>query len=145
MGLWVNKLMYAFDYHIRVRYADTDQMNVVYHANYATYFEIARTESIRHLGFTYREMEAMGIEMPVTEIDMRFLRPARYDDLLSVRTTLRHLPDNHRIEFLQEIFNEQGKLITQGKVTLFFLDKATKKRTRMPEELRSRLAVYFES
>jgi acyl-CoA thioester hydrolase len=120
-------------------------MNVVYHANYATYFEIARTESIRHLGFTYREMEAMGIEMPVTEIDMRFLRPARYDDLLNVRTTLRHLPENHRIEFLQEIFNEQGKLITQGKVTLFFLDKATKKRTLMPEELRSRLAVYFEN
>jgi acyl-CoA thioester hydrolase len=118
-------------------------MNVVYHANYATYFEIARTEAIRTLGFTYREMEEMGIEMPVTEIDMRFLRPARYDDLLKVRTTLRHLPDNHRIEFLQEIFNEQGKLITQGRVTLFFLDKTSKKRSNMPWQLREKLLPFF--
>ena len=135
--------MFITEYEIRVRYADTDQMNVVYHANYATYFEIARTEAIRTLGFTYREMEEMGIEMPVTEIDMRFLRPARYDDLLRVRTTLRHLPDNHRIEFLQEIFNDRGKLITSGRVTLFFLDKESKKRSRMPEELREKLAPYF--
>jgi acyl-CoA thioester hydrolase len=135
--------MFIAEYNIRVRYADTDQMNVVYHANYATYFEIARTEAIRTLGFTYREMEEMGIEMPVTEIDMRFLRPARYDDLLKVSTTLRHLPDNHRIEFLQEIFNEQGKLITQGRVTLFFLDKTSKKRSIMPWQLREKLLPFF--
>jgi acyl-CoA thioester hydrolase len=135
--------MFVSEYDIRVRYADTDQMNVVYHANYATYFEIARTEAIRTLGFTYREMEEMGIEMPVTEIEMRFLRPARYDDLLRVRTTLRHLPDNHRIEFHQEIFNEKGKIITSGKVTLFFLDKESKKRSSMPQELRERLIPFF--
>lgn len=135
--------MFVAEYDIRVRYADTDQMNVVYHANYATYFEIARTEAIRTLGFTYREMEEMGIEMPVTEIEMRFLRPARYDDLLRVRTTLRHLPDNHRIEFHQEIFNEKGKLITSGKVTLYFLDKESKKRSAMPRELRERLLPFF--
>lgn len=135
--------MFVAEYDIRVRYADTDQMNVVYHANYATFFEIGRTEAIRSLGITYREMEDMGIEMPVTEIDMRFLRPARYDDLIKVRTSLRHLPDNHRIEFHQEIFNDKGKLITSGKVTLYFLDKATKKRSVMPEALRQRLAPYF--
>jgi acyl-CoA thioester hydrolase len=135
--------MFVAEYDIRVRYADTDQMNVVYHANYATYFEIGRTEAIRTLGITYREMEDMGIEMPVTEIDMRFLRPARYDDLIKVRTSLRHLPDNHRIEFYQEIFNDKGKLITSGKVTLYFLDKATKKRAVMPEALRARLAPFF--
>lgn len=138
-------MMFVTEYDIRVRYADTDQMNVVYHANYATYFEIGRTEAIRTLGITYREMEDMGIEMPVTEIDLRFLRPARYDDLLRVRTTLRHLPDNHRIEFHQEIFNDKGKLITSGKVTLYFLDKATKKRSVMPEALRERLAPFFVS
>jgi acyl-CoA thioester hydrolase len=137
--------MFVTEYDIRVRYADTDQMNVVYHANYATYFEIGRTEAIRTLGITYREMEDMGIEMPVTEIDMRFLRPARYDDLIKVRTSLRHLPDNHRIEFYQEIFNDKGKLITSGKVTLYFLNKATKKRAVMPEALRERLAPFFVS
>lgn len=135
--------MYTTAFQIRVRYAETDQMNVVYHANYATYFEVARTESIRQLGFTYREMEAMGIEMPVTEITMTYLRPARYDDLLTVETVLRELPDKHIISFHQEIFNEKKKLITSGKVTLFFLDRVTKKRTVMPEILREKLKAYF--
>jgi acyl-CoA thioester hydrolase len=85
--------MYTTEFQIRVRYAETDQMNVVYHANYITYFEVARTEAIRELGFTYREMEAMGVEMPVTEIIVRYLRSAQYDDLLTVRT-FRTLPEN---------------------------------------------------
>lgn len=135
--------MYTTTFQLRVRYAETDQMNVVYHANYATYFEVARTESIRQLGFTYREMEAMGIEMPVTEITLTYLRPARYDDLLTVETVLRELPDNHMISFHQEIFNEKKKLITSGKVTLFFLDRVTKKRTVMPDILREKLKAYF--
>jgi acyl-CoA thioester hydrolase len=135
--------MYKTEFQIRVRYGETDQMNVVYHAHYITYFEVARTESIRELGFTYREMEAMGVEMPVTEIIIRYLRPAHYDDLLTVKTQLRTLPEKHHIDFYQEIFNEKGKLITSGKVTLFFLDKATKKRSIMPEILRIKLVDYF--
>jgi acyl-CoA thioester hydrolase len=135
--------MYKTEFQIRVRYGETDQMNVVYHANYITYFEVARTESIRELGFTYREMEAMGVEMPVTEIIIRYLRPAHYDDLLTVKTQLRTLPEKHHIDFYQEIFNENGKLITSGKVTLYFLDKETKKRSKMPDILRDKLALYF--
>ena len=135
--------MYITEFKIRVRYAETDQMNVVYHANYITYFEVARTEAIRELGFTYREMEAMGVEMPVTEIIVRYLRSAQYDDILTVKTQLRTLPEKHHIDFYQEIFNEKGKLITSGKVTLFFLDKATKKRSKMPDVLRDKLAIYF--
>ena len=135
--------MYKTEFQIRVRYGETDQMNVVYHANYITYFEVARTESIRELGFTYREMEAMGVEMPVTEIIIRYLRPAHYDDLLTVKTQLRTLPEKHHIDFYQEIFNDNGKLITSGKVTLFFLDKETKKRSKMPDILKDKLAQYF--
>ncbi len=135
--------MFTSEFKIRVRYGETDQMNVVYHANYITYFEVGRTEAIRELGFTYREMEAMGVEMPVTELNIRYLRPAHYDDLLTVKTQLRNLPGNHQIDFYQEILNEKGKLITSGKVTLFFLDKATKKRSIMPEILRGRLVDYF--
>lgn len=127
-----------------MRYAETDQMNVVYHANYATYFEVARTESIRQLGFTYREMEDMGIEMPVVEINMKYLRSARYDDLITVRTQLRELPQQHVITFHQDIFNEAGKLITSGFVTLFFLNRSTKKRSSMPDVLRKKLQPYFE-
>lgn len=135
--------MYTTEFQIRVRYAETDQMNVVYHANYINYFEVARTEAIRELGFTYREMEAMGVEMPVTEIMIRYLRPAQYDDMLTVKTQLRTLPEKHHIDFYQEIFNEKGKLITSGKVTLFFLDKATKKRSKMPEILREKMMPFF--
>jgi acyl-CoA thioester hydrolase len=135
--------MYTTEFQIRVRYAETDQMNVVYHANYITYFEVARTEAIRELGFTYREMEAMGVEMPVTEIMVRYLRSAQYDDILTVKTQLRTLPEKHHIDFYQEIFNEKGKLITSGKVILFFLDKKTKKRSKMPDILRDKLVRYF--
>jgi acyl-CoA thioester hydrolase len=130
---------------IRVRYAETDQMNVVYHANYATYFEVARTESIRQLGFTYREMEEMGLAMPVVEINIKYLRPARYDDLITVRTQLREFPESHAITFHQDIFNEAGKLITSGFVTLFFMDAGAKRKTRMPQILRERLLPYFKS
>ena len=119
-------------------------MNVVYHANYATYFEVARTESIRQLGFTYREMEDMGIEMPVVEINMKYLRSARYDDLITVRTQLRELPQQHVVTFHQDIFNAAGKLITSGFVTLFFLDRATRRRSKMPDILRKKLLPYFE-
>ncbi len=126
-----------------MRYAETDQMNVVYHANYATYFEVARTESIRQLGFTYREMEDIGIEMPVVEINMRFLRSARYDDLITVRTQLKELPKQHTITFHQDIYNAAGKLITTGFVTLFFLDRTTKRRSSMPDILRDKLLPFF--
>jgi len=135
--------MFTTEIQVRVRYAETDQMGVVYHANYATYFEVARTESIRRLGFTYRELEAMGIEMPVVEIAMRYHRAAHYDDLLTIHTEVRELPERQTMEFHHRIVNEKGKLITSGNVTLFFIDKATKKRTRMPAEMLDRLRPFY--
>lgn len=128
---------------IRVRYAETDQMDVVYHGNYAQYFEVARAESIRSLGFTYKDMEAAGVIMPIVEIQCKFLRPAHYDDLLSIKTTLKELPNNHRIEFHQEVYNEAGKLLTIGHVVLYFLNAATREKTLMPETLRQRLEPFF--
>lgn len=135
--------MYITTTPIRVRYAETDQMDVVYHGNYAQYFEVARAESIRQLGFTYKDMEAAGVIMPIVEIQFKFLRPAHYDDLLSVKTTLRELPAAHRIEFHQEVFNEAGKLLTVGHVVLYFLDSKTRERTVMPAPLREKLEPYF--
>ncbi|MBM3443220.1 MAG: acyl-CoA thioesterase [Bacteroidetes bacterium] len=137
--------MFTGHYSFRVRYGETDQMNVVYHANYATYFEIGRTEAIRTLGCTYREMEEMGIEMPVTELSIRYLRAARYDEQLTVRTELRELPQKHTIDFHQTILNEKSKLVATGKVTLFFVDRKTRRWVRMPEDLRLRLAPFFAS
>ncbi len=118
-------------------------MNVVYHGNYAQYFEVGRVESIRQLGLTYKGMEAMGIIMPLVELHCKFLRPAHYDDLLTIKTILKELPTDHRIEFTQEVYNEQEKLLTVGKVVLYFLDAKTRLKANMPEELFNRLQPYY--
>ena len=118
-------------------------MNRVYHGNYAQYFELARTESIRHLGMTYKEMEAMEIILPVVEIHCKFLRPARYDDLLTIKVILKELPTDHRLEFFNEVYNEKGKLLTTGNVVLFFINARTMKRTIMPELLLNNLRPFF--
>lgn len=128
---------------IRVRYSETDQMNVVYHGNYAQYFEVARAEAIREMGITYKEMEEMGIVMPIVELHTKFLRPAVYDDLLTIKTQLRELPKDHRIEFHHEVYNESGKLLTVGRIVLYFLDAKTTARTVMPEALKKHLEPYF--
>jgi acyl-CoA thioester hydrolase len=137
--------MFSTETKIRVRYAETDQMNVVYYGNYAQYFEVARAEAIRDLGITYKEMEEMGIVMPVVEMHTKFLRSARYDDMLTVKTQLRELPKDHRIEFHHEVYNEAGKLLTVGRVVLFFLKSDTMARTVMPDELKKHLEPYFTS
>lgn len=135
--------MFTSETTIRVRYSETDQMNVVYHGNYAQYFEVARSEAIREMGFTYKEMEEMGIVMPIVELHTKFLRPARYDDLLTIKTQLRELPADHRIEFHHEVLNEEGKLLTIGRIVLYFLDAKTMARTTMPDTLKKHLAPYF--
>jgi acyl-CoA thioester hydrolase len=135
--------MFITETHIRVRYAETDQMNVVYYGNYAQYFEVARAESIRKLGFTYKEMEELGVIMPVVEMSTKFLRPARYDDLLNIKTILRELPADHRIVFEHEVYNEEKKLLTLGKVILYFVKMENFERTIMPEALRKALQTFF--
>jgi acyl-CoA thioester hydrolase len=136
--------MYTSETKIRVRYAETDQMNVVYHGNYAQYFEAARAESIRELGFTYKEMEALGIVMPIVEIHCKFIRPAHYDDLLTVKVILKELPTDHRIEFAHEVYNEAGKLLTIGRVVLYFMQARSNEKARMPQALYDTLKPYFD-
>src|ERR1700754_4231484 len=113
--------MFTSETKIRVRYAETDQMNIVYHGNYAQYFEVGRVEAMRQLGLSYKDLEATGIIMPVIEWTAKFLRPAHYDDLLTARTALKDWPVDHRIEFHQEVFNQRGKMLTTGHVRLYFL------------------------
>ena len=137
--------MFITQTQIRVHYALTDQMGFVYHGNYAQFYEIGRTESIRALGFTYKDIEAMGIIMPVVDIHSRFIRPARYDDLLTVTTTLRELPNNHKIVFHSEIFNEESELLNSGIVTLFFMEARSMQKTNIPSELRAKVVRYFSN
>lgn len=136
--------MYISETQIRVRYAETDQMGVVYYGNYAQYYEMGRAEAIRQLGFTYRELEALGIKMPVTSLNCRYLRPALYDDLLTIRTTLRKLPQGSVIEFHHEVFNEKGELLNTGSVTLVFYDFEKREKALMHPQMRERLQPFFE-
>ena len=118
-------------------------MGVVHHANYATYYEQARTEFLRSFGTTYREIEATGIMMPVLEVSMQYFAPAVYDDLLTVRITLPELP-GARMTFEHEVFNESGKLLNRGKVVLAFMDSSTRRACRAPKWFLDILRPYFE-
>ena len=136
--------MFSSETKIRVRYAETDQMGTVYHSNYFYYFEAARAEAIRDLGFTYAEMEEMGILMPVVDLQASFQRPAFYDDLLTIKTFLKELLSDHKIEFHHEVFNEKKKLLCTGKISFFFLEKGTRKKISIPDHLKKNLEHYFQ-
>ena len=135
--------MFTTETRIRVRYAETDQMGVVYHSNFFPYFESARTESIRELGFTYADMEKMGVIMPVVDVHCRYYRPARYDDLLTIRTSLKELPLQHKIEFHHDVYNEKEEHLATAKITLYFVEAGTMKKTVMPKQLQEKLQAYF--
>lgn len=135
--------MYQSETSIRVRYGETDQMGYVYYGYYAMYYEVARVESLRQLGLTYREIEALGIIMPVLENNSRFLFPGRYDEQLRIVTTLREKP-GVRIKFEYEIFNEENKLIHEGETLLVFVNKRTKKPCRPPESMQKILEPFFK-
>lgn len=118
---------------------------MVYYGHYAQFYEIGRTEAIRQIGYTYKEIEAMGIIMPVVGIHSRFLRPAKYDNLITVKTTLKELPYNSKITFHTDIYNEQNELLNTGDVTLFFVDAKTMRRCDMPAPLREKLIPFFSN
>ena len=92
---------------------------------------------------SYKELEEMGIKLPVVELNIKYLRSAKYDDLLTITTQIRTLPMDHRIVFHQEIHNEQGKLLTLGMVKLYFMDDQLGKRASMPSTMLEKLSSYF--
>jgi len=134
--------MYQFETEIRVRYAETDQMGFVYYGNYAMYYEVARVEALRALGIQYKVLEENGVMMPVLENWSKYIRPARYDDLLTVRLLLKEIPEM-RITFEYEVFNEEKKLINLGATTLVFLEKDTGKPVQVPAVILDVLKPYF--
>lgn len=127
---------------IRVRYGETDQMGVVYHGNYALYFEEARTNALRQIDVSYKNMENEGVMMPVVNLTVNYKQPAKYDDLLTIRTYLRSMP-TIKIVLDYEVFNEAKELLTTGSSTLVFVDMATNKPTRCPEFLMQKFSQFF--
>ncbi|RDI09760.1 acyl-CoA thioesterase [Flavobacterium sp. AG291] len=130
--------MIFHEFRVRVRYAETDQMGVVYHGNYAQYFEMGRVEWLRNLGVSYKSMEEDGVMLPVVSLTMNYKKPARYDDLLTVRTIFKE-QRSVKIEFDYEILNEAGELLTTGNSVLVFVDGKTGRPTAPPSYITERL------
>ena len=131
--------MNFYEFNVRVRYAETDQMGVVYHGNYAQYFEMGRVEWLRNLGVSYKSMEEAGIMLPVVSLTMNYKKPARYDDLLRVRTIFKK-QDGVKIEFDYEIYNEANELLTTGYSMLVFVDMKTGRPVSPPDYVKEKLA-----
>lgn len=128
---------------VRVRYAETDQMGVVYYGNYAQYFEIGRTELLRSSGVTYKFMEENGVMLPVISLSCDFKKPALYDDEITITTTIKKIPAV-KIEFDYEIINQEKQLICTGTTVLAFINMKTKKPMRCPKYVLEKLNLQLK-
>jgi acyl-CoA thioester hydrolase len=134
--------MFVRQIQIRVRYAETDQMGYVYYGNYATYYEVARTEVFRELEMPYKRMEEEGLIMPALENHSYYLVPALYDDLLTIKVFIKELP-KVSMRFDYEFYNMEGKLIHRGDTLLVFMKRETRKPCRIPAYIMDKLKLYF--
>ncbi len=136
--------MYTHETQVRVRYADTDKMGFCYYGNYPKFYEIARVEAFRTLGYPYKEMEGSGVGMPVLDMSIKYHGPAKYDDLLTLKLIIPEMP-RARILFQYEIRNEEDKLINTGETTLAFMNMETGRPVKMPERLHDLVAQFFHN
>jgi acyl-CoA thioester hydrolase len=134
--------MYVSETTVRVRYAETDRMGYVYYGNYTQYFEVGRVEALRQLGTSYKEMEDNGVMLPVYTCNLKYLKPAFYDDLLIIKTTITELP-RVKINFDYEIFNEKNELLTTGSTTLVFIAIVNKKPCLAPDSFMEKIKKFF--
>lgn len=123
--------MFVYETNIRVRYGETDQMGYAYYGVYPLYYEIGRTDMLRSLGLSYKEMEASGILLPVSSLSIKYIKPAYYDDLLTLRTIIKKMPHS-KLEFEYEIYNSDNELINKGETTLVFFSATSRKPIQAP-------------
>lgn len=122
----------------RIRYGETDQMGVVYHGNYAQFLEMGRISWLRALDLSYKEMEANGVILPVVSLEMKFIKPALFDDLVTVKTVLKKLP-MVRIEFDYELTNQNGEILLIANTVLAFMDSSKKRSIKCPAYILKKL------
>jgi acyl-CoA thioester hydrolase len=127
---------------IRVRYGETDQMGYMYYGNYAQFYEVGRVDMLRTLGLTYRGMEEFGVMMPVLDLKCRYIKPALYDEEITVKVIMEKMP-GVRIHFKYELFNEQGELINIGETLLVFVDMKTKRPCMAPQYFLDKMSPLF--
>ncbi|MGZ5243229.1 MAG: acyl-CoA thioesterase [Bacteroidia bacterium] len=135
--------MYTYQTQIRVRYGETDKMGYLYYGNYAQYYEVARVEAIRNLGFSYKEMEDEGVMLPVLDLKSTFIKPAFYDELLTIKVSVTEMP-GVRIHFAYEIYNTDNELINIGDTTLVFFDSNRRRPIKAPDYVTDKLKAFFE-
>ncbi len=139
----IKRKMLSHEFLVRVRYADTDQMGMVYYGNYARYYEIGRVELMRSIGLSYADFEKnLGVIMPVTAMRIRYLRPALYDEMIRIKTSLRKLPQRD-FHFYTEIFDSNNKLLNAADVTLCFLDAKNRNRIETPKALVDAMVAHW--
>jgi acyl-CoA thioester hydrolase len=135
--------MFVYESKVKVRYVETDQMGIVHHSNYAQYYELARTECFEACsGMTYASMEADGIMLPILELQSRYLKPAYYNEVLTIKSIVKELP-SVRLNIDYEIYNEANELINTGKTTLVFVNKANRRPCAPPENFMKNVRQYF--
>lgn len=134
--------MYISETTVRVRYAETDKMGYVYYGNYTQYYEIGRVEALRQLGSSYKDMEDNGIMLPVYTCNIKYIKPALYDDLLVIKTTIKELP-SAKISFDYEIYNQKNELLNTANTVLVFINTTTHKPCAAPENFMEKLREFF--
>ncbi len=134
--------MYQNTTQLRVRYAETDQMGIVYYGIYPQYFEVGRVEALRELGLTYKKMEDQGTMLPVKNLEVNYHKSALYDDLLTVKTTIEEMP-GVKVIFHHKVFNEKDELLTSGKVVLVFVAAETMRPKKAPQYFIDIIKPYF--
>jgi acyl-CoA thioester hydrolase len=126
---------------LRVRYGETDQMGYCYYGNYAQYFEVGRVETLRSLGCSYKDLEEQGIMLPVSLFSIKYLRPALYDDVLTVETIIKECK-GAKITFDYNIYNEKGEKLSEASTTLVFVKKESMRPTVPPVHFLELLEAY---
>jgi acyl-CoA thioester hydrolase len=135
--------MYSYETKIRVRYNETDRMGYLHHSVYVAYFEVARTEMMRNMGITYKEMEDSGILLPVYALDISFKQPAFYDDVLTIKSVLTKIPVI-RLIIEYEVFNHDGQVICTATSTNVFVSAQNRKPVKAPEAFLEKFNAFFE-
>ena len=134
--------MFIKEVKLRVRYAETDRMGYAYYGNYATYFEVARVEAMRALGISYRKLEDDGVLLPVSEFNVKYKKPAFYDDEITIKVTIQNLP-HVRFKFDYETFNDKGELLNSAYTELVFVNKETGRPMPIPADIKSLMISHF--
>lgn len=137
--------MYVSDTKIRVRYAETDRMGYVYYGNYAAWFEVARVEALRSLGLSYKTMEDQGVMLPVLSYNIKYFKPAFFDDVLTIRTTVNEIPSGTRIHFHYETLNEQNICLNKADTSHVFVKTSNGRPCPVPANVIELISPFFKT